>query len=112
MVKNELLVRLGKVQNFLTVTDIALGYCLPTSEEVAEMAQRLARRLVTLPKPDSQQYKIAVADLFGGSITIVMRKFPDSIPAEQPDQLRYSNGERDGVVIAYPPELTKILNLA
>jgi hypothetical protein len=76
------------------------------------MAQSMARRLKTLPAPGSQQYEIAVAELFGGSITAVMRKSADNIPAKQTDLLRYANGEHMGVIIGYPPTLAKILDLA
>lgn len=112
MIRNELLARLDKVRNLLTATDTALGYCFPTPTEVTEMAQSVARRLETLPDPGSQQYEIAMANLFGGSITAVMRKFADANPVKQTGQLRYSNGERNGVIIGYPPTLTKILDLA
>lgn len=109
---SELSDRLSKVCKLLTPTDTAMGYCLPTTADVAIMAQSLARRLELLPDPDSQKYTIAVADLFGGSITAVMRKSSTAIAASQPDLLRYDNSERNGVIIAYPPTLTKILDLA
>ncbi len=113
MIENELLARLDKACELLTATDTAMGYCFPTLAEVANMAQSLADRLDSLPDPGSQEYEIAVADLFGGSITAVMRKYGDANhAAKQPDQLLYTNGERKGVVIGYPPTLTKILDLA
>ena len=112
MITSELLPRLDKARDLLTATDTALGYCLPTLAEVTEMAQSMARRLETLPKSGSQQYEIAVADLFGGSITAVLRKSMRTSDARQPDQLRWSNGERNGVDIGYPPALTAILDLA
>ncbi len=116
MITSELLARMDKARSLLTATDTALGYCLPTPAEVTAMAQSLARRLETLPKSGSQQYEIAVADLFGGSITAVLRKSAltpsGQLPTQRPDPLRYSNGERNGVTIGYPPALTAILDLA
>jgi ubiquinone/menaquinone biosynthesis C-methylase UbiE len=111
MIKNELWTRLDKAYSLLTPTDSALGYCLPTLLEVTEMARGMSHSLDVLPKQDSQNYDVAVANLFGGSITAVMRKLSGS-PAMQPDQLLYFNGNRNGVDIGYPPALTKILDLS
>jgi hypothetical protein len=111
MIKCELVRRLEIARKFLTPTDEALGYRFPTQLEIAEMAQSMALRLDALPKTRSREYEIAVAELFGGSFTAVMCKYPETNLAIHLDQLRYSNGERSGVVVAYPPELMKIFNL-
>ena len=109
-IKYGILERLNKVRRLVTATDIEMGYCFPTSIEVSEMAHSIACCLEALPRIGSPQYKIALADLFGGSITAVMRKYADAIQAKQPDSLRYVNGEHKGIIISYPPALAKILN--
>ena len=85
MINNELLKRLDKTRDLLTDTDTALGYCLPSPTEVTEMAQSMSSRLETLTKPGSQKYEIALAELFGGAISVVMRKSSKAKPAKQPD---------------------------
>ena len=76
------------------------------------MARGMALKLVALPEPGAQQYQIALANLFGGALTMVMRKSVGSARADSPGQLLFSNGERNGVVIGFPPRLTKLLDLA
>gem|GEM_PF-1095236 len=112
MIKNELIARLDKSHNLLTETDKSLGYCFPTLAEVTEMALSVAHRLSALPEPGSQLYKIAVADIFGGSITAVLRKFTSTTTTVFTDQLRFSNGNRNGVLIGYPPRLNNVLESA
>ena len=98
--RRELLARLESAQKTITSTDTAMGYRLPSQSEVADMAESMARLLETLPERGSTEYEIAVADLFGGSLTAVMRKSARTLSAVQPDRLRFANGERKGVVRA------------
>ena len=111
-IKIGLLARMEKACKLLTAADTAMGYNFPSSAEVAEMAQRTADCLEVFPKPGSQHYKIAVAELFGGSVTAVLRKSANTVPAKHPKQLCYYHGRRKDVIIGYPPALNEILNFA
>lgn len=129
MVEMEVSMRLDKARQFFTQTDAALGIRFPTPAEIKEMAARVARRIEALPAPGSmaarvarsilgqqvssaQKYEIAIADVFGGAVTVIARKSADGSVAACPDDLRYANGILKDVIIGYPPTLSRVLNLA
>ena len=76
------------------------------------MAARVARSILGQQVSSAQKYEIAIADIFGGAVTVITRKSADGSVALCPDDLRYANGILKDVVIGYPPTLSRVLNLA
>lgn len=96
----------------IDATDAALGIRMPTDADIAAMAKVASERIVGLPSVDSPDYPVALAALFGGALTVVVRKMNGSErPLVQGDPL-YPGATRKGIAVSYPPKLTKVLDLA
>lgn len=86
-----------------------VAYRMPA---LGALAARVARRLRVRAAPGASDYDIAVASIFGGAISAVVRKEDDGLVAPCPDDLRYAGGNRKGVIIGYPSDLASLLELA
>ncbi len=101
--------RLDKVRPTFTATDAALGCSLPSQDEVDQLAQAVAKRVADLPQSEqSADYKEQVAELFGAAVHCVARK-RGSILEATPKPLRFQTTRRSDVSIAYPPEISRVL---
>lgn len=111
-IRHELAGRLASVRALMSDTDRALGIRLPEDDEVCLLASRVAQSITALPSPRSDAYETSLANIFGGAVTAVVRKTAASVDCADPDALRYYGGERKGVNICFPPQLSRILDLA
>jgi SAM-dependent methyltransferase len=70
------------------------------------------RRLWTSQAPAANDYDIALAGIFGGAFSAVVRKEAAGAHAANAAELRYCAGSRKGVTLGYPPALASMLELA
>jgi Methyltransferase domain len=111
-IRRELSERLTLPRRLLDDTDSALGMSLPDTAEIDALALKVAESIARLPAPSGRAYDIALASIFGGAATAVMRKTVFSVSAADTEALRYFGGYRKGVSIGFPPALTRVLELA
>jgi hypothetical protein len=107
----ELLERVSKVESIAGDTDRAMGLALPNRDEIESFASKVAPLLAGLPDPESSDYKVALAGVFGGALQLTAR----ISSAEQPTADRYPvycQSKRKGVDIAFPPSVKEILDQA
>jgi len=112
LVEQGLLHRVAAAGQAMEPTDLSLGICLPTSAEIGHMADVVSARIVALPPVGTPHYPVAVAAIFGGALTAVVRKHKGLHRAAELGDLLYNSGVRKGVTIGYPFSLTKVLDLA
>lgn len=106
---DEMTRRLDAVRPSFTPTDAALGCSIPSREEVEQLSQVVAKRIASMPeKEDSTEYKEKVAELFGAAVHCVVRK-RGSVSETTPKPLRFQSTRRSDVSIAYPPEISRVL---
>ncbi len=111
-IRRELVKRLASTRTLMDGTDLALGIRLPEDAEIDTLASSVAQSIVTLPLPSCDAFGSALATIFGGAITAVVRKNAASADCADPELLRYYSGSRKGVSICFPPQLSRVLDLA
>ena len=106
----ELTRRVEEARTVMSDSDRGMGFALPSHDEIAKLCTSAVDALGDLPADlSSPDYRIGLADLFGASVHITVRKNGRrrSIPAA-----RFS-GEHpthDGVVYAFPRRIARLLD--
>ena len=108
-IQQELSSRLDTARKCADDVDTALGKRLPTALEVEVFSHKAAKEIVSLPDKSSEDYRIALANLFGGAIKIVARKTGAHSDSGSSRSSIYLSDKRKGVDIAFPPRLTQVL---
>lgn len=79
---------------------------------LGKMATQILRRLKSKTAAENRSHQIAIAEIFGGPITVIVRKQVNDSPRDEPARLNYAHGSRKGVLIGYPPKLNRVLDLS
>ncbi len=104
--------RVGKATKSLTEIDKKMGYLLPIPAEIESMAEQIADSITSIDRNaplDGELVRVAISNIFGASVTMVIRKHADASFSLTTTGLRYDWGERSAVKIGYPPEVQKVL---
>jgi len=93
-------------------TDRGLGFGLPTETEIHRMCGRTANVLASLPADEqSWEFRQRISELFGAPLQLVARK-KGQRRRRGVGLLKKSYGETDGVVMALPQEILRLLDPA
>jgi len=108
-IQQELASRLEAARKCADAIDTALGKRLPSTLEIEVFARKAAKQIVALPDKSGEDYRIALANLFGGAIKVVARKTAAHSGSDTGRSSVYFSDNRKGVDIAFPPRLTRVL---
>ena len=102
----------GKARETFSETDRGLGFGLPTETEIHTMCGRTANTLASLPSDEqSWEFRQGISELFGAPLQLLARKKGQRRPRKA-DLFKKSYGETDGVVMALPHEVLRLLDPA
>ena len=106
---SELSKRACSAEKFMHDIDHALGIRMPEQSDIERLAHKVAPMITDLPDLDSPEYKTALASIFGGSIKVVAKIGDHSSADIEKRYPVYCKNVRKGVDIAFPPNLSEIL---
>ena len=102
----------GQARETFSETDRGLGFGLPTQTEIHEMCRKTANVLASLPSDEqSWEFRQMISELFGAPLQLVARKNGQRRPRGV-GRFKKSYGETDGVVMALPQEVLRLLDPA
>jgi SAM-dependent methyltransferase len=110
MIVNGLTDRVDLVSRSLDAVDAQIGISLPNQSDIERLSVGSADKIASLPDTLSPEYPAELAKIFGGAITAVVRRTSGSGSQLSRGELRYFGGERNGVVVAFPPRLDRMLS--
>lgn len=108
-IENGLIKRIKLARDELTFTDSQIGINIPSDSELSFLASNISNDILTLPRSDSSEYKIALGSIFGGAVSAVIQRKFSGYTAKYSGKLRYNYGERKGVVIGLPPKVMSVV---
>lgn len=106
-IESELNLRLSAARNALDQTDSALGYSLPSTSEISQMATKIAVKICCLPDQASPMYQIELAEIFGAALTTVVQKHNNR---NDKAQTAFISKIEDGIEIGYPRHVARLLD--
>jgi SAM-dependent methyltransferase len=110
-VAEELKTGINKARQVYGPHDIAMGYELPSEDEIGQMALSVAGRVCSLDGEEtSLAYRIGLSMIFAAPVSVTMRKRGQRKDRDDGLKLRYDWGKRDNVTIGYPENLKHILD--
>ncbi len=102
----------GQARETFSETDRGLGFGLPAETEIPRMCGRAANVLAGLPSDEhSWEFRQQISELFGAPLQLVARK-KGQRRRRGVSPFKKSYGEIDGVVMALPPEILRLLDPA
>lgn len=110
-VAEELKAGINKARQVYGPHDIALGYALPSEDEIERMALSAAGSVCSLDGAESSHaFRIGLSRIFAAPVSVTMRKRGQRKGRDDGLKLRYDWGKRDNVTIGYPENLKRILD--
>lgn len=110
-VAEELRSGINKAKQVYGPHDIAMGYALPSEDEIERMALSVAERVCSLDGEESSlAFRIGLSSIFAAPVSVTMRKRGQRKDRDDGLKLRYDWGKRDNVTIGYPENLQRILD--
>ena len=102
----------GQARETLSETDRGLGFGLPTETEIRAMCAKTANALASLPSDEqSWAFRQRISELFGAPLQLIARKNGQRRPRAV-GRFKKGYGETDGVVMALPQEILRLLDPA
>lgn len=90
--------------------DRGMGFGLPSQDEIERLCASTAEALVKLPAdPDSPDYRVGLADIFGASVRIAVRKRGNRGEAPAARLVRVYP-EANDIVLAFSPRIARLLD--
>jgi hypothetical protein len=94
----------------MSAEDRGMGFGLPSRAEIEALCAEAMEALAKLPSDEqSADFRMGLADLFGASVRIVVRKRGASCSATS-NRFLCDYPVRDDVVYAFPPQLARLLD--
>jgi SAM-dependent methyltransferase len=98
------------VAGAMSAEDRGMGFGLPSHAEIEALCEEAMEALAKLPSDEqSPDFRMGLAELFGASVRIVVRKRAARRSAA-PGRLLRDYPEWDDVVHAFPPQLARLLD--
>jgi len=72
-IKEDLTYGVDRAMTYYGNREKGLGFSLPSAAEIDEFCRRISYRIANLPK-DKDEHRIALSDLFGSSVRVVLKK--------------------------------------
>ncbi|TMH26887.1 MAG: class I SAM-dependent methyltransferase [Betaproteobacteria bacterium] len=94
----------------VSASDRGMGFGLPSLDEIAKLCSSTVDALVKLPADvESPDFRIGLADIFGASVRIAVRKRGRRRDVPRAGLSR-QYAMRDDIVLAFPPRIARLLD--
>jgi SAM-dependent methyltransferase len=106
----EMMRRVGEAGAATSEADRGMGFGLPSRDEIEKLCASTVEALVELPSdPSSADFRMGLADTFGASVRIAVRK-NGVRRSTSAARLSRDCPTRDDVVYAFPPRIARLLD--